>query len=240
MFVFKAYRWMGFYSLFMAWNVNQVYQQLLKQLRKNQAGSVSSTDFFYAWNAEQLAYFQDLLGRFQNRTNGKSGVNTGLIENETIETKLAPFLKPATLTIIAGNSNKPNDFAYESAIRVNGFEVKKINHNQIATINDNLIDPPSIPLNLYYVIEYQSRYTFLPSSVTTAALDYYMFPLDVVWAYTLDGQNRQVYDSANSVQPMWLQTDIVEITSRTFKRLGVGFHDNQFTQYGDSVINTGN
>lgn len=224
----------------MAWNVNQVYQQLLKLLKKNQAGSVSATDFFYSWNSEQLAYFQDLLGRFQARSNGKSGINTGLIENETIETKLAPFMKAAILTIVGGNANKPNDFAYEAAIRINGHEVIKINHNQIAAINDSVIDPPSVSLNLYYVVEYQSRYTFLPNTVTTGSLDYYMVPIDVVWAFTLDGQNRQVYDVANSVQPMWLQPDIIEITRRTLKSLGVSYHDREFTQYGDSVINTGN
>lgn len=231
---------MGFYSLLMAWNVDQTYAFLRFLIRKNQAGAISATDFFYVWNSEQLAYYQDLLGRFQARSNGKSGINTGLIENETIETKLAPFMKPATLTIAAGNANKPNDFGYEAALRINGHEVRKINHNQIAAINDNVIDPPSVSLNLYYVVEYQSRYTFLPNTVTQASLDYYMIPLDVLWAFTLDGQNRQVYDAGNSVQPMWLQTDVIEITRRALKSLGVSFKDNDFGQFGNSVINTGN
>lgn len=224
----------------MAWTTNQLYQQLLKLLRKNQAGSVSSTELFYFWNAEQTAYFQDLLGRWQARSNGKTGINTGLIQNETIETKLAPFMKGPTLTITGGFADKPDDFAYEAALRVNGHEVRKINHNQIAAINDNVIDPPSIPLNIYYVVEYDTRYSFIPGTIANAALDYYSQPVDIVWAYTLDGANRQVYDAANSVNPMWLQNDIVEITKRTLKTLGVSFHDNDFTQMGNSVINTGN
>lgn len=231
---------MGFYSLIMAWNVNQMYQQLLKLLRKNQAGSVSATEFFYFWNAEQSAYSQDLLGRFQARSNGKSGINTGLIENETIETKLAPFMKGVALVVTGGFADKPSDFSYESALRVNGHEVRKINHNQIAAVNDNVIDPPDVDLNLYYVVEYDTRYSFIPGTITSAALDYYSQPRDVIWAYTLDGANRQVYDSVNSVQPQWLQNDIVEITKRTLKTLGVSFHDNDFTQMGNSVINTGN
>src|SRR5689334_19841460 len=107
----------------MAWNVNQLYQFLLKLLRKNQAGVVSSTELFYFWNAEATAYFQDMLGRFQARSNGKTGINTGLIENETIETKLAPFMKGIGLSVTAGFADKPDDFAYEVALRVDGHEI---------------------------------------------------------------------------------------------------------------------
>lgn len=224
----------------MAWNVNQLYQQLLKLLRKNQAGSVSSTEFFYFWNAEQSAYQQDLLGRFQARSNGKSGINTGLIQNETIETKLAPFLKGVSLTVTGGFADKPADFIYAAALRIDGKEVRKINHNQLAAMNDNVIDPPSIPLDIYYVVEYDTRYAPKPGTVASLELDYYSQPRDAVWAYTLDGANRQVYDSVNSVQPQWLSGDVIEITKRTLKTLGVSFHDNDFTQMGNSVINTGN
>ena len=220
----------------MAWSVDNIYTYLRFLIRKNQAGAISSTDFFYVWNSEQYSYFQDLLGRFQARSNGKLGANTGLIENETIEIKLSPFIKTTTLAIAGGVSGKPSDFAYELALRINGYEVRRVNKNQVATVNDNVIDPPSIPLNIYYV---HGFYNFLPNTVTAATLDYYSNPVDVSWVYTIVA-GRQVYNQASSVQPMWLQTDIEEITKRCLKKLGVSFKDGDFANYGNSVINTGN
>jgi hypothetical protein len=229
---------MGFLSIIMAWSVDTIYGFLRFLLRKNQSGSVSSTEFFYAWNSEQSAYFLDLKGRFQARNNGKEGINTGLIENETIETKLSPFTKTDTITIVSGNGNKPSDFSYLLAFRINGFPVFHINKNQIATVIDSVIDPPSMADNCYYYTPYQGYYSFLPSAVTQATIDYIANPVDVLWAYTIVG-GRQVYNAGGSTQPQWPQEDIIEITKRTLKSFGVSYKDNDFTQFGNSIINTG-
>ncbi len=224
---------------FAPWSVNQIYSFLRWLLRKNQAGAISSGDFFNAWNSESSSYFQDMLGRFQARANGKDGINTGLIENETIESKLSPFTKTAALTIAAGVAPKPADFIYKLAIRINGQTVWHANKNQISSVNNSRIDPPSSASETYYYTDYGDSYSFMPTTVTSAELDYISHPVDVVWAFTIVG-NRQVYDAANSVQPMWLQTDRIEITKRTLKSFGVSFHDNAFSEFGNSVINTGN
>lgn len=223
----------------MAWDVNTIYGYLRFLIRKNQSGSISSTEFFYVWNGEQNDLFQDLRGRFNAKNNGKEGINTGLLENETIETKLSPFIKTTTVSIAAGLANKPSDFSYLMAFRINGAHVFHINKNQIATINDSVIDPPSISENCYYYTPYGNQYKFLPTSVTSADMDYLGLPQDVVWAYTLDGAGRQVYDPANSQQPQWAQTEILEITERALKKLGVSYKDGDFAQYGASVVNTG-
>lgn len=225
---------------FAPWNVNQIYQFLRWLLRKNQAGAISSSDFFYAWNSESSSYFQDLLGRFQARANGKLGMNTGLVENETIETKLSPFMKPPeTLVITAGVADLPSDFIYKLGLRINGFDVFHINKNQKASVNNSAFDAPSISGNRYYYTSQEKKYSFLPSSVTSAELDYISHPVDIVWGYTIVS-GRQQYDSGTSVQPEWLQTDIVEITKRALKSFGVSFHDRDFAEFGNSVINTGN
>ncbi len=224
---------------FAPWNVDQLYSFLRWLIRKNQSGAISSGDFFNAWNSESSSYFQDLLGRFQTRANGKAGINTGLIENETIETKLFPFIKPATpLVVTGGVSSLPTDFIYRLALRINGFDVRHINKNQIATVNDNVIDGPSIASNKYYFHVSDAGYNFIPSTVTAAELDYISHPVDIVWAYTIVS-SRQQYNAGASVQPQWLQTDRIEITKRTLKSFGVSFKDSDFAQFGNSVINTG-
>ncbi len=229
----------------MTWSVNDIYKLVLFLTRKNQSSSISSTDLFYAWNTEQTAYFQDLLGRWQNRNNGKSGANTGLIENETIMTKLSPFTIPIALTITAHKATKPSDFVYELALRINGEEVNKINHNQIFAVNKSVIDPASTTDNKFYAVEYEDYYDLLPTTLPTASiteltLDYIKQPANILWGYTFDADNRQVYNAGTSVQPEWLFNDVIEITKRTLTSFGVSYKDNDFQNFGKTTIATGN
>jgi len=231
----------------MAWNVNTIYQFLRFLIRKNQSAGITRDEFQLAWNAEQRAYMDDLLGRFQQRATGKPvGPNTGLIQNETIMTKLAPFTHPYILAATGGNAPKPDGFLYTLAVRayaptspIQTYKTKRINHDQIWAAEDDVIDPPSVEEASYFYTEYENYFRLLPTSVTGAALDYIGEVRDVVWAYTLSAYGRQQYDPANSVQPQWDGDSIVEITKRTLKSLGVSFKDGEFSQFGSATILTG-
>lgn len=213
-------------------------------MRQNQSGSISTTDFFNAWNTEQNAYFSDLMGKWQNRSNGKSGQNTGLILNETIMTQLAPFTIPGSVTISSGSATKPDDFIYGLARRlsVGGEEhlVTKINHGQIWYVNNDVIDPPSVTDGTYYIVEYEDYYKILPDTATgNLLLDYLAQPVDVIWGYTWDAQNRKVYNAGLSIQPQWTTPTIIEITKRALTSFGVSYKDKDFTNFGDKNTVTG-
>lgn len=228
----------------MSLSVDYLYSFSLDLILKNQAGGLKSTAFANHWNDAQGTYQDDLLGRWQARNSGKTGINTGLIEDETVLQKLSPFTKPIDLTITAGNADKPADFLFRLALRINGEDVYKINQNQIATVNNSVIDPPSITNNKYYFAEYEGYYYFLPRtlptvSITTAQLDYICTPENVLWAYILDSDGRQIYDAANSVQPVWDNNSCREITKRMLTNLGVSFKDQDFANFGKSVQLTG-
>lgn len=219
----------------MALNIDYLYSFARKLIRKNQSGSLSADDFNKHWNDSSNNYFDDLVGRFQSQGIGKSGVNTGLIENRTILQKLDPFIKNTTLTITAGNSNKPADFIYELAIRISGYDVIHINHDQVAAVTNSAIDPPSVTNNKYYVSLKGGVYSFLPSSVTSASMDYISNPVDAAWGYTIDGDGRQEYDSGASVQPLWDDHSLREITKRMLTNLGVSLKDADFANFGAKV-----
>lgn len=224
----------------MAWNVNQIYGYLRFLIRKNQSGNISASDFFNAWNAEQTAMHTDLVGKWQAVVAGRvGGGNQGFVENEVITTKMAPFIVPVTLAIVAGQATKPSDHVYTLALRINGTKVFKVNHDQIWAVNRDVIDPPSIADDSYYYTEYLDYFSFLPNTVTSVDLDYIAEATDVVWGFTLDGAGRQVYDSGTSDQPKWRQSTIIEITRRCLKQLGVSYKENDFIQYGESIINKG-
>lgn len=225
-------------------SVDYNYKFALDLILKNQAGGLKSTAFENLWNDAQGSYQDDLLGRFQARSNGKTGINTGLIEDETILQKLSPFTTTVSLSIAAGIVSKPVDFVYRVGFRINGEDVYKITSGQIASVNNSVIDPPSITNNKYYFVEYENFYKLLPTTlptvaITTADLDYISTPVNVVWAYIFDGDGRQIYDAANSVQPLWDNSSCREITKRMLTTLGVSFKDQDFANFGKSVQLTG-
>ncbi len=229
----------------MAWSVNDIFNFTKVLTRKNQSASISATDLFYQWNAEQNSYKTDLLGKWQARNNGKSGMNTGLILDETSKTLLAPFTLPSALSVVAGLCDLPIDYIFGvggARLLVSGVEYKviMINHNQIWDVNQDVIDPPSIADGKYYAVSYEDYLSFLPiTAAGTLHLDYIAECTDIVWGYTLDVDNRQVYDSATSVQPKWNTPTIIDITKRTLAGFGVAFHDRDFQAFGKSNIVTG-
>ena len=185
----------------MALTTDYLYKFVLKLMRSNQSGKLSATEFQYYWNDASYTLFGDLLGRFQARNNGKEGANTGLILNEAISQKLSPFTKPLSISIASGNATKPSDFAYRLSLRINNKDCFKINHNQIASVNEDTIDPPSITNGQYYFVEYEGYYYILPhtlptATITTVDLDYISTPKNIVWAYTLDSDSRQQYNAS--------------------------------------------
>lgn len=223
----------------MALSVDYNYQYVLKLIKKNQAGGLGNKEFEIQWNGEQAAYQDDLLGRFQKMNNSKEGMNTGLIQDETILQKLSAFINNGTLTITDGNADKPTNFVYRLAMRIGNYDVYKINYNEISNVALSVIDPPSITNNTYYFVEYQDYYSFLPNTVTSATLDYIISPPNIVWGYTWDANGRQVYNAGTSVQPLWDNNSCREICKRVLKSLGVSFHDKDFENFGQSVIQTG-
>jgi len=223
----------------MALSIDYLYRFALKLIRKNQSGSINGTEFSFYWNDQQSAYMADLLGRFQKNSNGKEGANTGLIQNSTILTKLTPFTKPSTLTIASGVADKPTDYVYGLSLIISDELVYKINHDQVPSVVNSVIDPPSVSSGKFYCTEYEDYYSFLPTTVTTATLSYIRNPTNVVWGFTYGADGQQEYNAGTSVQPEWDDISNMEITKRVLKDMGVSLKDNDFINFGNSTIQTG-
>ncbi len=223
----------------MADSINYLYTFTRNLIRKNIAGGLGNEEFENFWNAEQCAYQDDLLGRFQARNNGKTGSNTGLIEDETILQKLSVFILPIPLTISSGKADKPDDFVFRTSLMIDGYNCYKINYNQRDAVNHSVIDPPSVTDNTYYFLEYERYYEFLPDTVTSAVLDYIKTPPNVKWGFIYDGDGRQIYNAGTSVQSMWDNSSNREICKRVLNSIGVSFKDQDFANFGKEAILTG-
>lgn len=223
----------------MPWSVNDILNYTKFLTNKNQAGGISSTDLFSAWNGEQAMLHQDLVGRWQKQNNTKTGIMSGLIEDEVTISALSPFIIPVTIGVAGGLGFKPADYIYGVALRINGAKVFSVSHDMIWAVMDDVIDPPLIPDDSYYYTEYLSYFSFLPATVTSFDLDYVAETTDIVWGFTLDGNNRQVYNPATSIQSKWNKNTTIEITRRTLKSFGLHFDSREFENFGQSNIQTG-
>jgi hypothetical protein len=223
----------------MPWSVDNIYQYTRFLMNKNQAGGISATDLFNAWNAEQAKYHDDLVGKWEKQNLTRTGVMSGLIEDEITISKLSPFIVPVTINVAGGLGFKPADYIYGVALRINDAKVFQVAHDTIWAVKDDVIDPPSIAEDSYYYTEYLTYFLFLPPAIKTFDLDYVAETTDIVWGFTLDANNRQVYNPATSVQPKWNKNTVITITDRTLKLFGLHFDSREFEQFGESNIRTG-
>jgi hypothetical protein len=223
----------------MALSVDYVYKFALGLIRKNQSAGLIRTDFQFFWNDAQASYMDDLVGRFQGRSNTKEGANTGLIQDETIIAKLTPFMIPVTIPVVGGQAIKPTDFIYTLAMRVGIYKVYQIDKDEIQDVLGSVITPPSISKNKYYFTEYGNYYKLYPAEVTSIDVDYIQTPPDIVWNFSFDANNNEVYNSVGSVDPKWSNNSCREITKRMLKVIGVSFADQDFEGFGQSVQTTG-
>lgn len=224
----------------MSWDVNQIYECFKSLANKNQSGNINATRFFYAWNIEQAAYHNDIVGRWESRANGKQGMNSGLVRNELILSDLAPFTISTPLPIIAGEATKPSDFAYTNNLSFNGARIAHVTNGQVPSVIKSVIDPPSLVDETYYYTEYTTKYSLLPTTMTgNVQLDYVASATDIVWNFTLDADGRQVYSPSGSIQPKWNFDTIATITKRAFVNLGVMFNDAAFNNFGRNAQVTG-
>jgi hypothetical protein len=219
-------------------NVNDLYSLIKSYLNKNQAGGLNVTDFQNTFNTAQDQYFQDLVGRFQQYQPGRSIPRVGLSDNETVTTKLSPFIENGIIgPSSSGSVVKPDDFIRLLDMRYGTNKVFRVEHDKLWSALSSTIDPPSTT-NIYYV-EYSTFWTVYPNTIVSITIDYLRRPARIVWNYSTDADGRYVYQSSGSVDPEWDDISTLEIATRCMKILGVHFKDGDFMQYGQSVINNG-
>lgn len=219
-------------------NVNDLYRITRGFINKNQAGGLNVSDFQDTFNTAQDQYFSDLVGRFQQYQNGRSIPRVGIADNETVTTKLSPFIENASVALSGGVGVKPDGFIRLLAMRYGTTKVFRVEHDKKWSAESSYIDPPSAT-NVYYT-EYSTFWSILPTSgVSSVTIDYLRKPARIVWNYSTDADGRYVYQSSGSVDPEWDDISTLEIATRCMKILGVHFKDADFMNYGQSVLNNG-
>lgn len=216
-------------------DVNQMYNIVLLATGKNrEQGYVSSDDFNTYISLGMRSYIAYLIGDFQTYQPGRpiSKINFG--QNSTVRQRLAPTIKSTSLTIASdGTAQYPPDYLQYDAITTSANKkIKFIQQSQIPSVLNSLLRPiASYPI---FMIK-NAGFQFYPLSLGSANLSYISNPVNIKWGFTLDVNNRKVYDPTTSVQPIFDDLVVLEIIVRALSLIGVNLTLPMVTQYASDI-----
>lgn len=221
-------------------SVDDVYTLMKFILAKNiQQGYFSPDDFNRTINMAQRNYLDYLKGEYQKYQQARPIAVVEFSQNQMIRQSLAPLiyntiLNPNTTTGIAGF---PNDLEYTDAMWLYSFKrVKFIQQDSLDSYYNSQIDP--ITVNPVYLINHEG-FQFYPTNVGMTRLSYLRTPPSIVWAYIEDSNGIPRYDAANSQQPVWAETDMMQVIVRALAMCGINLQLGSVVQYSQEIKNNG-
>lgn len=110
--------------------------------------------------------------------------------------------------------------------------IKYVQQNYLSSYYNSKINP--IATNPIYLIE-ELGFRFYPTTLGNARLNYVRTPPTIVWAYTLDGNGRPVYDPIKSVDCVFYETDQLDIIGRALAMVGVSLDANAISQFAQQI-----
>ncbi len=220
-------------------NVNDVYELMKFVVNKNQNGYLSPEQFNLSINQAQTSFMDYLLGEFQQYQYGRPVARVEFGQNQTVRQRLTPVIYGYNLNIDStGFTPYPSDFEQVDAIwSFYGYKrVRFVQQDYLYSYYNSKIDP--IATNPIYLIE-DVGFRFYPSNYGAAKLSYVRTPSQIVWAYTLDGNGRPVYNAAASVDPVWYDVDMLDIITRALAIVGTNLQSAQVLQYANMIKTQG-
>lgn len=225
-------------------NVNQLYELWLYALDKNlQQGYASPQDFYTCINQGQRSYTDYLLGEYQKYQLRRPIAVVEFGQNERIRDSIAPLIYSAILPInsTTGIAPRPSDYEYVDAMwSVYGtYNIRFIQQDRLDSYRRSEIDP--IDENPVYLIQHEGFHFYpeRPYGENQALMSYVRNPPSIVWGYTEDSNGIPVWNPATSQNPVWSETDCLQILVRALLLAGVNLQFNTVLQYSNDVKNNG-
>lgn len=222
-------------------NVDTVYKIIQYITAKNQQGYVAPADFNLMINAAQNQYLDYLLGEFQQYQPGRAVPRVQFGMNETIRQSLTPLIDAPSPLLFSFNgfSAYTSDFQQVDAIYwgPNNERVRFASQDRFDSYLNSVIDP--IASNPIYILT-RTGFQFYPITMNAALISYVKTPASIVWAYTPNiATGNPDYDPANSVDPVWFDSDMDQIIARSLLMIGVNLQASMVSQYASAIKNTG-
>jgi len=171
----------------MAINVNTVYRTVLSVMNIEQRGFLTPDQFNRVGRLAQLDLFEKAfidynryITRQENNTINDEYANLVKSTKEKIDV----FSTSATLTFTDGVAAVPTNLYKCIMISTSsrGIEVQEIQKSDLPQINSSKLTVPSTSYPVYY--RQGDFFNILPTSISSATIDYTFKPSDPNWAFT--------------------------------------------------------
>lgn len=225
-------------------DANQMYQIWLYATDKNlQQGYGSPDNFYTTINIAQSGYLDYLLGEYQKYQIRRPISVVEFGQNERIRDSISPLIYGAILPInsTTGIASFPSDYEYMDAMwSVYGnYNIKFAQQDRLDSYIHSEVDP--IITNPIYITQ-QEGFRFHPDrpyGENQARMSYVRKPPSIVWGWVLDSNQLPVWNPSTSQNPIWSETDCLQIIVRALALVGVNLQFNTVLQYANDIKNNG-
>lgn len=223
-------------------NVDEIFRIINYATAKNSGGGYITPDEFniVLMPTAQKSYLDYLKGEYQKYQAGRPIAVVEFGQNQMIRQSLAPLIYGAVLNpnSVTGIAPFPSDFETTDAMwGVYGFyNIRFIQQDRLDSYYHSVIDP--VATNPVYLIRHEG-FQFYPENIGKTRLSYVRKPPSIYWAYTLDVNGLAVYDPINSQQPVWGDSDIMNIIVRALQIVGVNLQLGIVIKYSQEIKNAG-
>lgn len=208
--------------------------------KNNGQGYNSPDDFNLNIKIAARGYLDYLLGQYQKYMVSRPIPVVQFGENERVKTSLIPLIYSKVLPVnsTTGIADYPDDFEQVDAMWTlyGYYNIRFTQQDRLQGYYRSTIDP--IVQNPVYLIKHEG-FQFFPENISFAKLSYIRTPPDIIWAYTLDANGEPVYDAINSTQPVWADTDVLNIIVRALALAGTNLQLGSVLQYSQEIKNIG-
>jgi hypothetical protein len=187
----------------MAINVNTVYRTVLSLINREQRGFMTPDQYNRLARMAQLDLFEKAFFDYNRYLTRKE---TGTINDEYAnlakgtKEKIDVFSTSSTLTFSSGIAAVPSNFykCIMISTGTRGLEVQEIQKSDLPQINSSKLTAPSASYPIYY--KQGANIYILPTTISSATLDYIFKPADPTWAFTTGATyGDMAYASGSSI-----------------------------------------
>lgn len=213
-------------------NINTLFEAVCRIINKQ--AHTAYKDFNRFIVQAELQLYKERLGLPEEYQPGRPVPRVAQAMTQKVSDDLRSFLVEAPLKIdTKGSAPLPADYARLTAIRSNLRSVKVVEHALLGEYHlDSQLCPPTAkhPICAFYA----ERLQFYPVDLAAASMEYYRFPKESKWAFTLDENGRPGFDRENSVDSEFPKDCTNDLIVRVCSFFGVSIKASDIMQYADT------
>jgi hypothetical protein len=215
-------------------NINDVVLYINLILNKNQAGSLNGNEVSLALNVAQQEYLRIKIGLPEQFTTDRREAPQQFQVAQVISDAVLPFIVSQTI-------NKNDD--YIEVVQNNGQNVVRTQPIEFVTLGERalrLSDYINYPTIEYPVATYMNSQILInPDTISRINLQYIRLPITPKWAFTVNADDQEVYDPANSVQLEFRNIEWQNIANLAIKYYSMFLRDGESYQAINQMIKEG-